>query len=333
MEASENLQVTMARHPAGWVEESDFALVRTPLPRPGPGQMLVRMRYLSLDPYMRGHMNPGKSYAAGIGPGDVMPGGTVSEVIASDLAKFPVGTMVLGMFGWQSHALSDGKGVQRVDPGVPLSLHLGALGMPGVTAHVGLLDIGKPRPGETVVVSAASGAVGGVVGQIAKLKGARAVGIAGGAEKCRIVREEYGFDACVDYKAADFYAQLRAATPDGVDVYFENVGGEVLDQVLRRINVGARIPLCGLISEYNTETPHGARNLRSLLVNRATITGFIVSDHLDRWPAALADLTAWWRAGKLKAREDVVEGLEHAPSAFIGLLKGANKGKLVVKVA
>jgi NADPH-dependent curcumin reductase CurA len=333
MEASENLQVTMARHPAGWVEESDFALVRTPLPRPGPGQMLVRVRYLSLDPYMRGRMNPGKSYAAGIGPGDVMPGGTVGEVIASDLPKFPVGTMVLGMFGWQSHALSDGKGVQRVDPAVPLSLHLGALGMPGVTAHVGLLDIGKPRPGETVVVSAASGAVGGVVGQIAKLKGARAVGIAGGAEKCRIVREEYGFDACVDYKAADFYAQLRAATPDGVDVYFENVGGEVLDQVLRRINVGARIPLCGLISEYNTETPHGARNLRSLLVNRATITGFIVSDHVDRWPAALAELTAWWREGKLKAREDVVEGLENAPRAFIGLLKGANKGKLVVKVA
>lgn len=329
-----NLQVQMAAYPQGWVKPSDFSVVEAPMPKPADGEVLVRVLYLSLDPYMRGVMNPGKSYITSAAPGSVMPGGTVGEVVESRNPKFPVGAHVVGNQGWQSYAISDGKGLHIVDAKqAPLPLYLSVLGMPGVTAHIGLLELGRPSPGETVVVSAAAGAVGAVVGQIAKIKGCRAVGIAGGADKCAYAVSELGFDACIDYKAGDLYAQLREATPKNIDVYFENVGGAMLDTVLRRINRGARIPLCGMISQYNLTEPYGVKNLSSLLVNRAEMKGFIISDYLDRWPAAIMELAGWLKAGKLKHREDVAVGLANAPTAFIGMLEGKNFGKQLVKVA
>jgi len=255
-------------------------------------------------------------------------------VVASRHPKFKPGDKVEGPFGWQLYALSDGKGVRKIEErGIPLSAYLGVLGMPGVTAYIGLLDIGQPKAGETVVVSAASGAVGGVVGQIAKIHGCRAVGIAGGADKCRFAVEELGYDACVDYKAGPLDEELRRATPGGVDVYFDNVGGEISDAVLLRMNAFSRIPLCGLISEYQHPEPRGLKNVRSLLVNRIKLQGFIVSDHLQRWPAALADLLRWVAEGKIKYRETVAEGLRNAPAAFIGMLSGKNLGKQVVKLS
>ena len=331
--SDKNVQIVLARRPQGAAQESDFRRVETDVPKTGDGQFLVRNHYLSLDPYMRGRMNDAKSYAKPVAIGEVMVGGTVGEVIESRHPGFKPGDKVLGMFGWQLYAVSDGTGVQKIeDRGVPLSAYLGALGMPGVTAYIGLLDIGQPKADETVVVSAASGAIGSVVGQIAKIKGCRAVGIAGGAEKCRYVVDELGLDACVDYKRGNLAEDLKRATPKGIDVYFENVGGEILDAVLRRINPFARIPLCGLISQYNAVEPYGVKNIGSLLVNRVKLQGFIVSDHLARWPAARKDLAQWVSDGRIKYRESVAQGLANAPAAFIGLLAGKNFGKQLVKL-
>ena len=326
-------RVILKSRPVGVPKPSDFAVVEAPVPAPADGEILCRTIYLSLDPYMRGRISGVKSYAKGVDPGDLMVGGTVGEVLESKHPGFKPGELVQGYDGWQTHGVSKPAGVRKLDPAqAPISTALGVLGMPGMTAYVGLLDIGQPKPGETVVVSAASGAVGAVVGQIAKLKGCRVVGIAGGKDKCEYVEKELGFDACVDYKAGQLDRTLPAACPKGIDVYFENVGGGVLDAVLTLINPFARIPLCGLVSQYNaTDVPAGP-NWRVLLTNRVLVKGFIVSDHLDRMPAFLQDVGQWLRAGTIKYREDIVNGLEQAPAAFIGLLQGKNFGKLIVKV-
>ena len=331
-----NLQVLLASRPTGWVEEGNFKIVEAPVPEPGPGQVLVRNRYLSLDPYMRGRMSEAKSYAAPVAIGAVMIGGTAGEVVRSLHPNFKAGDLVVGYLGWQNYGLSDGAMLQKVDAelgrnGVPLSAYLGVLGMPGVTAWVGLLDICAPKPGETVVVTAASGAVGSVVGQLAKIHGARAVGIAGGAEKCRYVIEELGFDACVDYKAGKLREDLKAATPGGIDCLFENVGGEIFDTLLARMNPFSRIALCGLISQYNSE-PHPMKNIASVLTNRVKMQGFIVSEHMERWPVALKELGEHVAAGRIRYRETVTEGLRSAPAALIGLLRGQNFGKQIVKL-
>ena len=334
---STNLQVLLASRPAGAVTEDNFRLVESPMPVPAGGQLLVRNDWLSLDPYMRGRMSDAKSYAKSVDIGEVMVGGTAGEVIASHNAQFKPGDKVVGALGWQQFGLSDGTGLMKIDhPVAPLSAYLGVLGMPGITAWIGLLDIGQPKAGETVVVSAASGAVGSVVGQLAKLKGCRAVGIAGGAAKCRHVVEDLGFDACVDYKAGSLAADLKAAVPDGknrgVDVYFDNVGGEVLDAVLPNMNAFSRIPLCGLISQYSATEAYGVKQFRSFLVNRIRLQGFICFDRLDLWPQAQRELSGWLADGKLKYRETVAQGLAGAPRAFIGLLKGENLGKQLVKL-
>ena len=330
----ENRRVVLASRPAGWVSENNFRIETAPLPQPGDGEVLVKNLWLSLDPYMRGRMNDTKSYAAKQELGEVMIGGTAGEVIESRNPKFAVGDKVLGMLGWQQYGLSNGKGLNKIDVSrAPMSAFLGVLGMPGVTAWVGLLDICQPKPGETVVVSAASGAVGSVVGQIAKLKGCRAVGIAGGAQKCGYVAKELGFDACIDYKAGKLSEDLKAAVPDGIDCYFENVGGEILDGVLRRMNAFSRIAVCGLISQYNATQPYGVKNFQSILTNRIKVQGFIVSDRMELWAKALPELIGWVAGGKIKYRETVAHGLENAPKAFIGLLKGENFGKQLVKLA
>lgn len=328
-----NRRVVLKRRPVGAPVPEDFELVEAERPRAGDGEIVCRTIYLSLDPYMRGRISGVKSYAKGVDPGELMVGGTVGEVVESRHPGFAPGDLVAGYDGWQAYGLSKGMGVRKLDPAqAPISTALGVLGMPGMTAYVGLLDFGRPKPGETVVVSAASGAVGSAVGQIAKLGGCRAVGIAGGRAKCDYVVNELGFDACVDYKAGDVFEGLAAACPGGVDVYFDNVGGDILKAVLRLINPHARVPLCGLISQYNaTEMPPGP-NWGTLLVNRVTVKGFIISDHLDRLPDFLRDAGGWVREGRLRYREDVVRGLEHAPAAFIGLLEGRNFGKLIVQV-
>jgi NADPH-dependent curcumin reductase len=333
MTTPRNRQIVLARRPQGVPRSDDFMLIESPLPRPGDGQILCRTVYLSLDPYMRGRMSEGRSYARSVEIGQVMVGGTVSEVIESRHPSFKAGDVVLGHDGWQTYAVSNGAGTRTLDPAqAPISTALGVLGMPGLTAYVGLLDIGQPRGGETVVVAAASGAVGSVVGQIAKLKGCRAVGIAGSDDKCRFVVDTLGFDACVNHRAADLAGALRQACPSGIDVYFENVGGAVLDAVLRLVNSGARIPLCGLISQYNATEAARGPDLRPVLVNRVTIRGFIVSDHADRQADFLRDMTRWVHEGRVRYREDVVEGLEQAPRALIGLLEGRNFGKVIVRV-
>ena len=328
-----NRRVLLASRPKGWVSEANFKIEDVPLPAPADGQVLVKNLWLSLDPYMRGRMNEGKSYAAKQEIGEVMIGGTVGEVVESRNPKFAKGDQVLGMLGWQQYGLSDGKGLNKVDASrVPLSAYLGVLGMPGVTAWVGLLDICQPKAGETVVVSAASGAVGSVVGQIAKIKGCRAVGIAGGRPKCDYVVKELGFDACVDYKAGALNDDLKAAVPGGIDCYFENVGGEILDAALRRMNAFSRIAVCGLISQHNATEPYGVKTIQSILTNRIKVQGFIVSDRMELWPKALADLAGWVAAGRIKYRETVTDGLENAPKAFIGLLRGENFGKQLVRL-
>jgi NADPH-dependent curcumin reductase CurA len=283
---------------------------------------------------MRGRMSEGPSYAACVNLREVMCGHTVSEVVESDNPQFKAGDVVTGYDGWQQYASSNGKELRKLDPAAaPISTAIGVLGMPGATAYVGLLDIGQPKPGETVVVSAASGAVGSIVGQLAKIKGCRAVGVAGSPDKCRYVVEELGFDACINYKTDDLVPALRAACPDGVDIYFDNVGGAVFAAVLRVLNRGARIPLCGMISEYNTTKDPGGPNLRPLLVHRATIKGFIVSDHGDRLPAFLQEVAPLVRDGRIKYREDIVDGLDAAPAALIGLFDGRNFGKMLVRVS
>lgn len=330
-----NRQVWLVRRPPpqGWLSEEDFRLVETALPQPAEGQLLVRNHWLSLDPYMRGRMNAARSYAPPQPLNEVMLGGTAGEVVASRHPDFAVGERVVGRLGWQEYALSDGSGLRRVDAGrFPLSAYLGVLGMPGVTAWVGLMDICLPRAGETVVVTAAAGAVGSVVGQLARLQGCRVVGVAGGARKCAYVVNELGFDACLDYRAEDFWPRLKAATPDRIDVLFENVGGEIFDTLLGRMNAHARIALCGMIAQYNS-APWPIRNLSSLLVNRIRLQGFIITEMLDRWPAAEAALATHLAAGRLRYCETVVAGLEQAPAALIGLLRGENFGKQLVRLA
>src|SRR5258705_9544208 len=331
MPSTANRQIVLRRHPVGMPRPADFDLVESPRPAPRDDEVLCRTIYLSLDPYMRGRISGARSYAHPVEPGQVIVGATVGEVIESKYAG--LGDIVLGYDGWQSHAVAKGGGLRKLDPKqAPISTALGVLGMPGMTAYVGLLDIGQPKSGETVVVSAASGAVGSAVGQIARIKGARAVGIAGSRDKCDYVVRELGFDHCVNYKTGDLAAALRAACPSGVDVYFDNVGGDVLRAVTTLLNQNARIPLCGLISEYNATESTPGPNLRPLLVNRVLLKGFIVSPHLSRLGEFLKDCGGWVREGRLKHREDVVVGLEKAPEAFIGLLQGKNFGKLLVRV-
>ncbi len=333
-----NRRIVLASRPNGAPTADNFRLDEAPVPTPAAGQVLLRTLYLSLDPYMRGRMADGPSYADPVEIDGVMVGGTVSRVEASQHPDYAVGDLVVGLTGWQDYALSDGTGLNKLDPAMPRpSLGLGVLGMPGFTAYMGLTDIGQPKAGETVVVAAASGAVGSAVGQIAKLKGCRAVGIAGGPDKCRYVTEELGFDACIDHRGPDLNARLAEACPDGIDVYFENVGGKVFEAVLPLVNTGARIPVCGLIAAYNaTSLPDGpdrtALLMRSVLVKRLTMKGFIIFDYADRYGEFLADMPGWVSEGKIKYREDVVDGLENAPEAFMGLLEGRNFGKLVVKV-
>ena len=339
MPATVNRRVVLTSRPVGEPKLSDFDIVEAPIPSPGDGEILCRTLWLSLDPYMRMRMNDGKSYTAPVEIGGVMVGGTVSEVLESRHPAFQRGDFVLGYGGWQTHhvarvgATPGPFGPRKLDPrAAPLSTALGVLGMPGMTAYVGLLDFGQPKPGQTVVVSAAAGAVGSAVGQIARIKGCRAVGVAGSPDKCAYVVKELGFDACVSYRSTDLFAALKEACPDGIDVYFDNVGGAVLETVLRLVNPFARIPLCGIISQYNaTELPPGP-NMAPFLVNRLTLRGFIVSDHADRLDDFLRDCTAWVREGRLKYREDIADGLDSAPRAFIGLLRGQNLGKQLVKV-
>ncbi len=327
-----NRQILLASRPQGAVSTDDFRLAETPLAPLAEGQVRVRNHFLSLDPYMRGRMNDAKSYAAPQKLGEVMIGGTVGAVTESRSSRWQPGDKVVSMFGWQEYGTSDGSGMQKVDDAhVPLSAYLGPVGMPGVTGWYGLSRICKPKAGETVAVSAASGAVGTVVGQLAKRHGCRVVGIAGGPEKCAFAVDELGFDACADYKAGDLRAQLKAAAPDGIDGYFDNVGGTVLDEVMLRMNAFGRIAVCGAIAGYDG-APMPMANPALILVSRLTMEGFIVSEHMEDWPAALAELGGLVARGQLKYRETVAQGLASAPEAFLGLLKGRNFGKQLVKL-
>jgi NADPH-dependent curcumin reductase len=334
MAAAVNHQVLLKSRPDGAPGLDNFEFAQRPVPEPGDGEVLVRNRYLSLDPYMRGRMSAAKSYAKPVEIGDPMVGGTVGEIVASRNAKFVAGDTVLGYGGWQDYAISTGVGLRKLDPAAaPVTTALGVLGMPGMTAYAGLLEIGQPKPGETVAVAAASGAVGSVVGQIAKIKGCRAVGIAGGPDKCRYVVEELGFQACVDHRAADLARQLEAACPAGIDVYFENVGGAVQQAVWPLLNDFARIPVCGLVAQYNATTPMPGPDMFSVLRKRLTLRGFIVTDFAAKEADFVREASAWVRSGRLKYREDVIDGLENAPAAFLGLLQGKNFGKLLVKIS
>ncbi|MBW4627347.1 MAG: NADP-dependent oxidoreductase [Brasilonema octagenarum HA4186-MV1] len=334
MTSSTNQQILLKTRPVGEPKESDFALVETPIPEPGEGEVLKRTIYLSLDPYMRGRMSDRESYAAPVELGSVMVGGTVSQVMKSNHPQFSTGDFVLGYDGWQAYAVSKGETLRKLDPHqASISYALGITGMPGMTAYFALLDVGQPKAGETVVVSAASGAVGSVVGQIAKIKGCRAVGVIGSDEKCDYAVKELGFDACINRKTQELSSALKDACPNGIDVYFDNTAGAILEAVLQHINLRARIPLVGLISQYNAENPPPGPNLMPLLIKRALIKGFLVGDYQDRQAEFLNDVSQWLREGKLKYKEDIVEGLEKAPHAFIGLLQGKNFGKLIVKVS
>ncbi|WP_250528987.1 NADP-dependent oxidoreductase [Caballeronia sp. ATUFL_F1_KS4A] len=331
-DAQINRQILLVSRPQREASVSNFSLVETPLAPLKDGEVRVRNHYLSLDPYMRGRMDDAKSYAAPQPLDEVMIGGTVGVVSESRNPAFKAGDSVVGMFGWQEYGTSDGTGLNKVDASrVPLSAYLGAVGMPGVTAWYGLNRIIEPKAGETVVVSAASGAVGSVVGQLAKAAGCRVVGIAGGADKCRYVVETLGFDACVDYKAGKLHEDLKAATPDGIDGYFENVGGDVLNAVLARMNAFGRIAVCGMISGYDGK-PTQLDAPRLILTQRLKLQGFIVSEHLDVWPQALNELGERVATKKLHFRESIAEGLENAPEAFLGLLRGKNFGKQLVKL-
>jgi NADPH-dependent curcumin reductase CurA len=328
-------RVVLANRPSGEPSGQDFRVEEGPVPEPGPGQILVRAIYLSLDPYMRGRMRDVVSYAPVVQIGEVMPGGIVGEVVKSNNPGYKVGDIVEERLGWQEYGVSSGT-ARKIDQSLaPISTANGILGMPGLTAYFGLFEVGQPKPGDTVVVSAASGAVGQVVGQLAKLAGCRAVGIAGGPKKCAFVTNELGFDACVDYKAGgDLTAAVKAACPDGVDVYFDNVGGVVTDAVVANINFWARVAICGSISQYNSDAVEmGPRTPGFFVGRRVTTRGFIVSDFLTRFPFAMNRMGKWVREGKLKYREDIVDGgIAKAPEAFIGLLRGDNFGKLQVRV-
>lgn len=323
----ENQRIVLASRPEGWVTPQNFRLEKAPLPRPADGEVLVKNLWLSLDPYMRGRISAAKSYVKGVDIGEVMVGQTVGEVMESKHPNLKKGDHVLTQLGWQLYGAT--KEATRIDGSrAPLSYYLGMLGMPGMTAYFGLKELGQPKPGETVLVSAASGAVGSVVGQLAKLWGCRAIGIAGGREKCDYVTRELGFDACLDYKAGPLREQLEPT-----DVYFDNVGGEILDLALARMKLFGRIVVCGMISDYNATEPYRVKNLRAVLVNRLKMQGMIVFDWKDRYGEALKALGGYYAAGKLKTRESVVEGLENAPQGLVSLLKGGNFGKQLVRLA
>lgn len=334
-----NRQILLASRPRGEPTRENFKIVETEIPQAPKNGLLLKTLYLSLDPYMRGRMSEGASYAKPTEIGEVMTGGTVSEVIASTHNGFAIGDIVVGYTGWQAYAVSNGEELRKLDPKLaPITTALGVLGMPGMTAYTGLLNIGEPKPGETLVVAAASGAVGAIVGQIAKIKGCRVIGIAGGKDKVRYITEELGFDVGLDHRADDFAEKLKAACPDGIDIYFENVGGKVWEAVFPLLNLFARVPVCGLIAQYNaTGLPSGPdqtpRLLYNVLFKRLTLRGYIVSDFDDQTEDFLRDVGGWLKAGKIKYREHVVDGLENAPAAFIGLLQGKNFGKLLIKVA
>lgn len=335
MSTLQNRQFRLIARPVGMVKRSDFEFSTTPAAEPGPGEALVKVLYLSLDPAMRGWMNEGRSYIAPVGLGEVMRAGGVGRVIASNDPALAIGDTVVGVTGVQDYAIVKATNANKVDPRLaPLPRYLGALGMPGLTAYFGLMDIGQPKEGETVVVSAAAGAVGAVAGQIAKTKGCRVVGIAGGPAKCGYVVEELGFDAAIDYKSQDVPAALRQHCGKGIDVYFDNVGGEILDAVLVQLARHARVIICGAISQYNNlGAVQGPRNYLSLLVNHALMEGFVVFDYASRYPEGIQALVGMAMGGKLKAREDIVEGLETFPETLLKLYRGENFGKLVIRVA
>lgn len=344
LEMSETMQrIVLAERPQGTATAANFRHENMPMPEPAEGEILVRVIYLSLDPYMRGRMDATKSYAKAVEVGDTMEGGCVGEVIASRHPKFAVGDFVNGMFGWASHAVSDGTMVRKLDPAAaPISTAVGVLGMPGITAFVGLNDHGRPKAGETLVVSAATGAVGSVVGQLGKIYGLNVVGVAGGPEKRAYAVEELGFDACIDHRSPDLAEQLKAACPKGVDIYYENVGGATLEAVMPLMNVWGRIPICGVIAWYDlgglgAGPMEGQDRLpkmwRTILVQRLAVRGFIIFDHYDRFPAFVEEVSGHIRDGKLKYRESITQGLENAPDAFFSLLKGGNFGKQLVQVS
>jgi NADPH-dependent curcumin reductase CurA len=330
-----NHQFKLAARPVGLPQPSDWSYTEEPVGEPGEGEVLVQVQYISLDPAMRGWMNDGRSYIAPVGIGDVMRALAAGNVVASNHPDLAVGDHVTGLLGVQEYAVANGHAVMKVDPGLaPLPVYLGTLGMPGMTAYFGLLEIGKPTAGETVVVSGGAGAVGGVVGQLAKLKGARAIGIAGGKEKCDYVVNELGFDAAIDYKSEDVVKGLSEQCPKGIDVYFDNVGGEILDAALARLARHARVVVCGAISQYNNEgAMTGPSNYMSLLVNHASMTGFVVSDYGEKYAEGAQEMAKWLAAGKLKSREDIAEGLERFPETLLRLFAGKNTGKLVLRVA
>jgi NADPH-dependent curcumin reductase CurA len=330
-----NHKFELAARPVGMPKRTDWAYKEEPVREPGEGELLIKILYISLDPAMRGWMNAGKSYIAPVEIGEVMRAGGLGRVTASKNPKFAVGDYVYGAFGVQEFAISNGNGLSKINAGaIPLPVFLGTLGMPGMTAYFGLLDVGQPKPGETVVVSGAAGAVGTVVGQIAKIKGCTVVGIAGGPEKCNYIVKELGFDAAIDYKSEDVGKSLRKHCPNGVDIYFDNVGGDILDAALTQLARGARVVICGAISQYCNTTPiKGPSNYLSLLVNRAGMKGMVVFDYADRYPEAGREIAAWMAAGKLKSREEIVEGLEIFPETLLKLFKGENTGKLILKVA
>jgi NADPH-dependent curcumin reductase CurA len=334
--STQNRQITLAGRPTGFPSESDFKLVTAEMPKPAAGECLIQGLYLSVDPYMRGRMREGPSYAAPVEVGQLMVGGVVGRVIESDFAGLRPGDIVEGYLGWQEYAVAPGKSLRKVDPSLaPISTALGVLGMPGLTAYFGLLDIGDPRPGETVVVSGAAGAVGATAGQIAKIRGCRVVGIAGSDEKIRQIVEELGFDGGCNYKSArNLTAELKHLCPDGVDVYFDNVGGRVTDAVFPLLNVRARVAVCGQISQYNLESAEmGPRLLWHLIVKRAKAQGFLVFDYASRYNEALRQLSEWVKQGKIHYRERIVDGIENAPRAFLEMMQGKNIGKQLVRLS
>jgi NADPH-dependent curcumin reductase CurA len=331
-----NHQITLASRPSGLPKESDFRLVETPVPKAGSGEALIRSMYLSVDPYMRGLISERSSYAKPVNPGEVMVGGGVGRVIESNDPRIAAGDIVEGMLGWQEFAVASAKSLRKIDPEVaPVSTALDVLGMPGLTAYFGLLDICHPQPGETVVVSAAAGAVGSIVGQIARIKRCRAIGIAGSDEKIRFITEELGFNGGFNYKAeTDYAAKLRELCPNGIDIYFDNVGGPITDAAISQLNTRGRIAVCGQISQYNAEKPEmGPRWLGQLVIKQARAEGFLVYQFADRFDEGLRQLSTWLREKRIRYREDVVQGLENAPRAFTGMFEGRNIGKQLVKVA
>ncbi len=334
--ATVNRQITLAARPVAFPKVSDFQLVYAPLPSPGVGEVLVRSIFLSLDPYMRGRMNDAESYTRPLAIGEVMTGGAVGLVVESKAPELLTGDTIEGMLGWQEHAVAPGRELRKIDPGVaPISTALGVLGMPGLTAYFGLLDICDPQPGETVVVSGAAGAVGMIAGQIARIRGCRVVGLAGSDAKITWLLDELGFDAAFNYKTtANGFGELKALCPAGIDVYFDNVGGGITDAVVRLLNARARIAVCGQMSQYNLEKPEqGPRWLGQLTVKQTKVQGFLVSSYAERFPEGLEQLAVWLKQGKLKYREDVAQGIEAAPQAFIGMLHGKNQGKQLVQLS